>query len=90
MFARGAPAHSVLRTQAGLAPSPRCRASSTRPSEVAAPPACSRQVAGEVAVGVVGEVAVGVVGQGLGSGCEVLVQRLGRVVLADVARGSRR
>ena len=76
MFAQEAPAHSVLRTQAGLAPSPRCRAPSSRPSEVAA--------------AVAGEVAVGVVGQGLGSGCEVLVQRLGRVVLADVARGSRR
>ena len=78
MFARGAPAHSVLRTQAGLAPSPRCRARapSSRPSEVAA--------------AVAGEIAVGVAGQGLDPGGEVLVQHVGRVVLADAARGSRR
>ena len=81
------------------------------PAEVTAPPACGRQVAGEVAVGVplvepivsireaaIGgagpgkisrphglrrEIVVGVVGQGLGSGGEVLVQRVGGVGLAD-------
>ena len=49
----------------------------SRPGEVAAPPACRRQVAGEVVVGVVGE--------GLGPGGEVLVQRVGGVALADAS-----
>ena len=51
-------------------------------------PAAGRSLA-RLPIGVVGEVAVGVVGPGLDPGGEVLVQRVGRVDLAAVARGSR-